>query len=168
MAKHTFVIESHLTGDDKKTVEILSRSDVATIAARAAEEAASGFARKLSAQERKLTKVAEHATAAAKDASAAREMVEKLVETAREAFRDVIEEMLAPHYRLLAQHLGIEVAEKKPKVMIKLEEDSSSSLPQKNATPSKKVTPSKKKAVALKKTTASRSVRKGGKPCPKK
>ena len=118
MARHTFVTESHAFGDEKKTVEILSRSEVEDIAAEAAKGANSSLIRKLAAQDRKLASAAEQAAAAAKDAAEAKEEVKRLVETARETFREVIEEMLAPHYRLLAllaQHLGIElpaVAEK--------------------------------------------------------
>jgi len=157
MAKHTFVTESHAFGDEKKTVEILSRSEVATIVTKVAEEAASGLARKLSAQERKLAKAAEQSAAAVKDAAAAREAVERLIETARETFREVIEEMLTPHYRLLAQHLGIEIPQDKAKGKIKFEKD----LGNKDS----KRTPSKKTARAKLKVAASRSTRKGVKPC---
>ena len=111
MARYTFVTESHWGGDEKKTVEILSRLEVEDIAAEAAKAANSGLARRISSLDRKLTKAAEQVAAAAKDAMAAKEEVKRLVETARETFREVIEEMLAPHYRLLAQHLGIEEAE---------------------------------------------------------
>ena len=38
MARYTFVTESHTFGDDKKAVEILSRSEVTTIAEEAAKE----------------------------------------------------------------------------------------------------------------------------------
>ena len=168
MAKHTFVTESHLTGDDKKTVEILSRTDVTTIAAETAEEAVSDLLRKLSSQERKLVKASEQAAEAAKDAAAARKKVERLVETARETFRDVIEELLAPHYRLLAQHLGIEMPTEKKKCKVQQGKNSAPKNSQKKVTPSKKATLSKKKATALKKTTASRSIRKGDRSCRKK
>ena len=157
MAKHTFVTESHAWGDEKKTVEILSRTDVADIATKAMEDCSSDFSRKLLAQERKLAKAAEQATDAFKDASSAREMAEKLVETARETFRDVIEELLAPHYRLLAQHLGIEMPAEK-----------TGGTPKKKAPGAKKAMPLKKKKTALTKTTSSRQVRKGGKPCRKR
>ena len=117
MARHTFVTASHTTYDETKTVEILSRSEVANIASREVETAVSEIARNLKSQERKFSKAAERATAAAKDAALAWDEVQRLVETARETFRDVIAEMLEPHYRLLAQHLGIElpVAMAKPK-----------------------------------------------------
>ena len=157
MAKHTFVTESHLAGDEKKTVEILSRSEVATIVTRALKDCSSDFLRKLSAQERKLVKAAEQAADAAKDAAAAREMAEKLVDTARETFRDIIEELLAPHYRLLAQHLGIEMPVETAKGKIMFEKD----LGNKDS----KRTPSKKTARAKLKVAASRSTRKGVKPC---
>ena len=174
MSKHTFVTESHAWGDEKKTVEVLSRAEVATIAAEAAEESASDLLRKLSSQERKLVMASEQAAAAFKDAAAARKTVERLVETARETFRDVIEELLAPHYRLLAQHLGIEVSAEKKKCKIQLGKDSASKNSKKKVSPSKKITlskkvaSSKKKVKVLKKTTASRSIRKGGKSCRKK
>ena len=168
MAKHTFVTESHAWGDEKKTVEILSRAEVATIAAKAAEESASDLLRKLSSQERKLVKASEQAAAAFKDAAVARKAVERLVETARATFRDVIEELLAPHYRLLAQHLGIEVSEEKAKGKIKVEKDSASKNSKKKALGTKKVMPSKKKAMASKRTTVSRSIREGvGRSCRK-
>ena len=109
MARYTFVTESHWGGDEKKTVEILSRPEVDDIAAEATKAANSGLARRISSLDRKLAKAAEQVAAAGKDATAAKEKVKRLVETARETFREVIEEMLAPHYRLLAQHLGIEL-----------------------------------------------------------
>ena len=62
-------------------------------------------------RDRKITKASEQATAAAEDAAAAREAVERLVETARETFRDVIADLLAPHYRYLEEHLGIKPPE---------------------------------------------------------
>ena len=169
MAKHTFVTESHWhKKDDTKTVEILSRAEVATIATKTAEESVSDLLRKLSSQERKLVKASEQAAAAVKDAAAARKTVERLVETARETFRDVIEELLAPHYRLLAQHLGIEMPTEKKKFKIQQGKDSTPKNSKKKVTPSKKATPSKKKTTALKKATASRSIRKGSKLCRKK
>ena len=109
MARHTFVTASHTTYDETKTVEILSRSEVANIASREVETAVSEIARNLKSQERKFSKAAERATAAAKDAALAWDEVQRLVETARETFRDVIAELLEPHYRLLAQHLGIKL-----------------------------------------------------------
>lgn len=159
MAKHTFVTESHTwpRGDDKKTVEILSRSEVATIAAEAAEEVVSDLPRKLSSQERKLVKALEQAADAAKDSAAARKTVERLVETTRETFRDIIEELLAPHYRLLAQHLGIEMPVETAKGKIKFEKDPGNK--------DSKRTPSKKTARAKLMVAASRSTRKGVKPC---
>ena len=109
MARYTFVTESHLRVDEKKTVEILSRAEVEDIAAEAAKTANSSLARRISSQDRKLAKVVEQSAAAAKDATAAKEDVKRLVEKARETFREVIEEILEPHYRFLAQHLGIEL-----------------------------------------------------------
>ena len=165
MAKHTFVTESHLAGDEKKTVEILSRAEVATIAAKAAEETAFDLLRKLSLQDRKLVKAVEQAAAASKCAAEAREEVDKIVETARETFREVIEELLAPHYRLLAQHLGIEMPVEKPRRMIRMVKASVSKKPQKKVSGVKKAVPVKKKTAVS--TTASRPKRKGGRSCRK-
>ncbi len=62
-------------------------------------------------RDQKITKAAKQAATAAEDAAAARETVEKFVETAQETFRDVIAELLAPHYRYLEEHLGIKPPE---------------------------------------------------------
>lgn len=156
MARHTFVTESHWGGDEKKTVEILSRSEVEDIAAEAAKGANSGLARRISSLDRKLAKAVEQAAVAAKDAAEAKEEVKRLVETARETFREVIEEMLAPHYRLLAQHLGIElpIEVETPKTTTKKRPDEKAE---------------KNKTVTLKKTAAvRRTIEKGGNTCRKK
>ncbi len=150
MAKYKFVTASHTTYDEKKTVEILSRSEVETIAEEAAEVAVSNFARKLSLQDRKIAKTAEQAAAAAADAAMAREAVKRLVETAREAFRDVIAELLAPHYRYLEEQLGV-----KPPDF----ENANAKL---SSEPTKRSVTTRKTA----KTTPPK--RKGVKPCPKK
>lgn len=109
MARHTFVTTSHMTWDETKTVEILTRSEVKKLVAEALDDAIID----LNAELRKCAKTAEKAEtlseSANADASAAREEVARLVETARELFQEVIAETLAPHYRLLAQHLGIEL-----------------------------------------------------------
>ena len=109
MAKHTFLTELELTKRlgvvtdveyDDETVDIPTKGEIREIAKAA-----------LSIEMKKIGKIAEIATEKAKaattDALAAREMVEKFLETARETFRDVIAELLAPHYRYLEEHLGI-------------------------------------------------------------
>ena len=111
MARHTFVTESHTTYDETETVDIPTRTEIKKIAAEAMEVSATA----MSAELRKVAKTAETATktakAAALDATTAREEVIRLVETAREAFRAVIEELLAPHYRYLEEQLGIKPLE---------------------------------------------------------
>ncbi len=90
--------------------DIPTKSEIRKILAEETES----IERSVASQSRKLAKMAEQAAAASKDAAAAREMVEKIVETAREVFSDVIEELLAPHYRrlaALAMAAGIEVPE---------------------------------------------------------
>ena len=112
MARHSFVtdVSFGLTGFqlDRKPVEVLSRADVKKIVLEVIEEEVWG---KLKSQERKITKVGERSETAVKDAKVAREEIQRFVETARETFRDVIEEILEPYYRFLAHHLGIEEAE---------------------------------------------------------
>lgn len=162
MAKHTFVTPGFPFNGTEK-VDILTRSDVKKIVTEGIELEVSDNEKKLKAQERKLTKISEQAAAALKCAAEAREEVNRIVETARETFCEVIEELLTPHYRLLAQHLGIKVPEEKAKGKIKVEKNSVSKNFKKKAPSAKKAPPSKKKTTALKKTTASRSGRKGSK-----
>ena len=159
MAKHTFVTVSHLTGDETRTVDILTRADVRKIVAEVIGLEVGDIDGKLKMQERKLAKTSEQTATAAKDAAAAKEGVKRLVETARETFREVIEELLVPHYRLLAQHLGIELPTKLTSVASK----NRTSSTRKTASATKPPATSKKKTT--KKTAASRSVRKGGKLC---
>ena len=131
MAWHTFVTESHALGDEKKRVEILSRSEIRAIVEDCVADMQGGIEeinddkQKLwdildqfkprpphgtkGAYEKTVREFRDAALAAAKDAAEAKEAVERLVETARETFRDIIAELLDPHYRLLAQHLGIEL-----------------------------------------------------------
>ena len=111
MAQHTFITGINVSKvglcgygvltdveyyDD--TIDVLTKSDIRKL-----------VTDDIDLQNRKLAKAAEQAKAAAKDAAEAKETVERLVEMARETFRDVIAELLEPHYRLLAQHLGIEL-----------------------------------------------------------
>lgn len=115
MAKHTFVTVSHLTGDETRTVDILTRTDVKNIVAEVIGLEIGDIDSKMEAQERKLAKMSVQASSAAKIAAEARKEIAKIVETARATFQGVIEELLAPHYRLLAQHLGIELPTEKTK-----------------------------------------------------
>lgn len=168
MAKHTFVTASHTTWDETKTVEILSRTDVRKVVLEVIGREAEDLADKIKVQERKLAKVSEQAAATAKDAAAAHEAVTRLVETARESFRTVIEEMLEPHYRTLAEHLGVKAPIKpaKPKTArtAKSESVSAKAAKGKAGTPSKAVN---RKAASSPKEVAS-SKAKGIKPCRKK
>jgi hypothetical protein len=113
MAKHTFLTELELTKRlgvvtdveyDDETVDIPTKGEIREIAKAA-----------FSIEMKKIGKIAEIATEKAKaattDALGAREMVEKFLETARETFRDVIAELLAPHYRYLEEQLGIKPPE---------------------------------------------------------
>jgi hypothetical protein len=113
MARHTFVtgIEVHgygvLTGVDyfDETIDVPSKSDIRNLIS----EETGQISHDIDLQNRKLAKAVEQAKAAAKDAAEAKEAVERLVETAQETFREVIVKLLAPHYRFLAQHLGIDL-----------------------------------------------------------
>ena len=118
MARHTFVTVSHLTGDETRTVDILTRADVKNIVAEVIGLEIGDIDSKMEAQERKLAKMSVQATSAAKIAAVAQKEIEKIVETARETFQGVIKELLAPHYRLLAQHLGVELPMEKAKQKI--------------------------------------------------
>ncbi len=115
MAKHTFVTVSHLTGDETRTVDILTRADVKYNVAVVIGLEVGDIDSKMEAQERKLAKMSVQTASAEKIAAEARKQIEKIVETARETFQGVIEELLAPHYRLLAQHLGVELPMEKAK-----------------------------------------------------
>lgn len=141
MARYTFVTESHALGDEKKTVEILSRSEIRAIVEDCFADMQGGIdeinddKQKLwdildqfkprpphgtkSTYEKTVREFRDDALAAAKDAAEAKEGVERLVETARETFREIIAELLAPHYRFLAQHLGIELPVEMAKPMTK-------------------------------------------------
>lgn len=116
MARHTFVTVSHLTGDETRTVDILTRADVKNIVAEVIGLEIGDIDSKMEAQERKLAKMSVQAASAAKIAAVAQKEIEKIVETARETFQGVIKELLAPHYRLLAQHLGVELPKAKQKI----------------------------------------------------
>ena len=158
MARHSFVTDLEVQRNwaglvkgiqpDQKTVEILSRSDVRKIVLEVIDEEVWD---KLKSKERKITKVGEQAETAVKDAKVARKEIQRFVETARETFRDVIDELLVPHYRFLAQHLGIELSDQ-------LTRETS-----KNRTVStrKAASAAKTPVTSKKKTAVSRSVRKG-------
>ena len=89
----------------------ITRPVVKKIVADALASLCEGIDRENTKRDRKIAKAAEQAATAAEDAAAAREIVEQFVETARETFRDVIAELLAPHYRYLEEHLGIKPPE---------------------------------------------------------
>ena len=110
MAKHTFVTASHTTYDETKTVEILTKAEVRKIVSEVIGLETSDIVSKLKTQDRKLAKTAEQAATAVKDATETRKEVARLVETMRETFRNVIEELLEPHYSRLAEHLGIKIS----------------------------------------------------------
>ncbi len=149
MAKHTFVTESHMTGDEKKTVDIPTRAEIKRLAAEAMEIAETAMSSEL----RKIAKAVEVATkkanAAATEAAAARDEVTRLVENAREEFRAAIAEVLAPHYRLLAEHLGITPP---PEI-----EEASSAVGKKGPTRPKKRTVARKKKPATRPRNRSRA-----------
>ena len=115
MAKHTFVTASHTTYDETKTVEIPTKADVRKIVAEVIGLKTADIESKLKTQDRKLAKATEQATTATNDAIEARQEVARLVETMRGSFREVIEELLEPHYRRLAEHLGIKIPSKTAK-----------------------------------------------------
>lgn len=133
-------------------------------------------------RDRKLVKATEQAKAAAKEAAEAKEAVERLVETARETFRDVIAELLEPHYRLLAQHLGIElpIAAAKPKAVEKKLPVSERNTPKPDSAGSPRskepgkmrrgtsVKAPKKKTTTKATATVRRTKTKGARPCRKK
>ncbi len=204
MARHTFVTESHTFGDEKKTVEILSRSEIRAIVEDCFADVQGGI-KKINDDKQRIWDILDQfkprpphgtkgsyektvrefrdaALAAAKDASEAKEAVERLVETIRETFRDVIAELLEPHYRLLAQHLGIELPEGvvKPKAAGKKRPVSARNsltgaaerpLTEGGGRKQKKSTvvlSSKKQTPPTKTTTVRRTKTKGAQPCRKK
>lgn len=169
MARHTFVTVSHLTGDETRTVDILTRADVKNIVAEVIGLEIGDIDSKMEAQERKLAKMSVQAASAAKIAAVAQREIEKIVETARETFQGVIKELLAPHYRLLAQHLGVELPMEKAKqkietvkpclpVAVKKKKDDAKPKPtsktRKAAAQKKTVMPSKIRTVAAKRNKA--------------
>ena len=204
VARHTFVTESHTFGDEKKTVEILSRSEVRAIVEDVVAELQRGIEEinedkqriwdildqfkprpphgTKGAYEKTVREFRDAALAAAKDATEAKASVERLVETARVTFRDVIAELLEPHYRLLAQHLGIElptaaaklkVVEKKlPASARNTTKPDSAGSHRAEGTEKKRrnagVKASKKKSTTKATATVRRTKTKGARSCPKK
>lgn len=161
----------------------ITRTAVKKIVADSLKSLCEELDRENAKRDRKLDKAAEQAKAAAKDAAEAKETVERLVETARETFRDVIAELLEPHYRLLAQHLGIElpVETAKPRAAEKKRLDSARRTPPPGSAGSplsegagkkqkkRALDKSSNKITATKKTTGVRRTKsKGAKPCRKK
>ncbi len=124
MDRHTFVKKVKCTKNlfglvtgvsaSSEPVNIPTNSEIKRVAAESVEQ----LVHDISLRDRKLAKVAKQAATAAKNAAEAKEEVKRLVEAARETFREVIEEMLAPHYRLLAQLLGGELPTEKMKQKI--------------------------------------------------
>ena len=204
MARHTFVTESHTFGDEKKTVEILSRSEIRAIVKDCFAELQGDIEEinddkqriwdildqfkprpphgTKSTYEKSVREFRDVALAAAKDAAEAKEAVERLVETARETFRNVIADLLEPHYRLLAQHLGIELptAATKLKVVEKKLPASARNTPKPASAGSHRaegtekkrrdagVKASKKKSTTKATATVRRTKTKGARSCPKK
>jgi predicted CopG family antitoxin len=167
-----------------KTINVPSESDIRKFVA----EETVRITHDIALQSRKLTKTAEQAAVAAKDATEARETVERMVETARETFRDVIEELLAPHYRrlaALAAAAGIEVPEETTEQKKPAKEQSavarntpppasggsplSEGAKKKGRASGKSPFSRTKKSTVAKKTAASsRTKSKGARPCRKK
>ncbi len=204
MAQYTFVTESHKFREEKKTVEILSRSEIRAIVEDCFADVQGGIKEinddkqriwdildqfkprpphgTKGSYEKTVREFRDAALAAAKDAAEAKEAVERLVETARESFRDVIAELLEPHYRLLAQHLGIELptAAAKPKAVEKKLPVSERNIPKPDSAgssrskePEKKrrgfgVTSQKKRKTTKATATVRRTKTKGARSCPKK
>ena len=108
MARHTFVTPG-LIFNGTKTVDILTRAEITKIVEDVVDNRISEIKDGLKAQERKIDKILKRVDVAEKDAAKASREVQLFVETTRETFRDVIDELLVPHYRFLAQHLGIEL-----------------------------------------------------------
>ena len=102
MARYRFVTASHTLGDETQTVEILTPIEVKKIASDAIHVS-------MTALTAEVKRAVEAARVAEENAATAQEEVSRLVETARDVFRDVIEEQLAPYYRLLSKHLHIEL-----------------------------------------------------------
>ena len=184
MARHTFVKKVELNTKlglvtgwsvSEEPVNIPTNSEIKRVAAESVER----LVHDISLRDRKLAKVAKQAATAAKDAAEAKEEVKRLVEAARETFREVIEEMLAPHYRLLAQLLGVELPTEKmkqkidtvkprPTVVVKNKKDDakskSTSKTRKSVVRKQTVMSSKTRAVAArnkarKRLTSSRKVK---------
>ena len=191
-------------GDEKKRVEILSRSEICAIVEDRFADMQGGIEeinddkQKLwdildqfkprpphgtkGAYEKTVREFRDAALAAAKEAAEAKEAVERLVATARETFRDVIAELVEPHYRLLAQHLGIEPPPErsKPKAVEKKLPAFARNTPQPNSSGSLRskevekkqrgtgVKAPKKRTTTKATTTVRRTKTKGAKPCRKK
>ncbi len=168
MAKHTFVTASHTTWDETDTVDILSRTDVRKIVLEVIRRETEDLKGKILTLERKLAKASEQAATAAKGADEARDKVNRLVENARESFRKVIEELLEPHYRILAEHLGVKVSalNAKPKATKAAKSKSVSAKATKNT--AGKQSQVVRQTSAPSKKTVSSSKAKGSKSCQKK
>lgn len=93
--KITFVTESHLAGDDKKTVDVAKQNDLAKTNARidALCERFDDFGRMLAAVERRLDRVEE----------SLQNFDAHLREDSKNIFNDIIEESLAPVFTVMKQ-----------------------------------------------------------------
>lgn len=104
MGKYTFVTESHLSGDDKQTVEILSRRDVEEIADKSAEQAFDLLRREFEQERDRLSKRIERAAKTVGEAKQAAEEAQitaetktnRLVEESGDVFRGIVEDSLRP------------------------------------------------------------------------
>lgn len=104
MAKYTFVTESHLSGDDKQEVEILSRRDVEKIAEKSTEQGFGLLRREWESERDRLSKridrAAQTANEAERVATEAQKTAEttgnRLVEESGNVFREIVGKSLQP------------------------------------------------------------------------
>lgn len=104
MTQYTFVTESHLGGDEKSTVDILSRRDVERIADAAAGNALQPLEERLSRRIERIGKAASEAKEGADEArmgakaalDEARSTAERIAGSARDTFRSIVAESLMP------------------------------------------------------------------------
>ena len=98
--KYTFVTGASVWGDDKQTVEILSREDVRKAADGAVGEARGDWEREKNRMGERIEQAVRAAAGAAETAGQARktaeETAERLAADAKGAFRDIVAESLEP------------------------------------------------------------------------
>ncbi len=124
MARHTFVtdVESreNLLGvvteiyQDKETVEILSRSDVLSVAEGIGKETKNDMDRLSKRMDKALSDLRESVNQAKSVAEASQRSVDKLVGNVRDAFASSVEEILRPQYDTLARILEAATAPTAP------------------------------------------------------